>query len=230
MSDANTRLSLIETAERLFAEKGIDNVSLREINRAAGQKNVAALHYHFGTRESLLEAIFEHRMSGVNDHRVGMLTQLEHVANDASVRQIVEALVFPLTAQMESAGGGTNYVRFLSHAISDPNVNVGQLVRNKYDQGMAQTRRIARRMLTHLPGEIVDLRITLAGNYMVHALADEVRRTADTTHVSAFFIANLIDSIVGAISAPASEETLSQFAQVSRIGAKRSTSHEPSKR
>ena len=50
-------MSLIETAERLFAEKGIDNVSLREINRAAGQKNVAALHYHFGTRESLLEAI-----------------------------------------------------------------------------------------------------------------------------------------------------------------------------
>ena len=62
---------LIETAERLFAEKGIDNVSLREINRAAGQKNVAALHYHFGTRESLLEALFENRMSGVNNRPPG---------------------------------------------------------------------------------------------------------------------------------------------------------------
>jgi len=220
MTDANTRLSLIETAERLFAEKGIDNVSLREINRAAGQKNVAALHYHFGTRESLLEAIFEHRMSGVNDRRVSMLAQLEQAANDASARQIVEAMVFPLTAQMENARGGMNYVRFLSHAISDPNVNVGQLVRNKYDQGMSQTRRIARRRLTHLPGEIVDLRITLAGNYMVHALADEVGRIAETEQVvSAFFIANLIDSIVGAISAPASEETLSHFEHGRRIGA-----------
>ena len=70
MSDVNTRLWLIETAERLFAERGIDNVSLREINRAAGQKNVAALHYHFGTRESLLEAMQVSQASTANNTKV----------------------------------------------------------------------------------------------------------------------------------------------------------------
>ena len=66
MVETNTRDKLVSAAERLFAARGADNVSLREINRAAGQKNVAALHYHFGSRRGLMVAIFERRMTGIN--------------------------------------------------------------------------------------------------------------------------------------------------------------------
>ena len=51
------RRSLVAAGERLFAERGIRAVSLREINKAAGQRNSSALHYHFGSREGLLRAL-----------------------------------------------------------------------------------------------------------------------------------------------------------------------------
>ena len=75
---SDTRDKLVAAAERLFAERGANNVSLREINRAAGQKNVAALHYHFGSRRALMLAIFERRMAGINQRRLAMLRSPAH--------------------------------------------------------------------------------------------------------------------------------------------------------
>lgn len=213
MSDTETRDKLVLAAERLFAERGIDNVSLREINRAAGQRNVAALHYHFGNREALLEAIFERRMAGINRCRVAMLDALEAEAQDDAIRPVVEAMVLPLAEQLDPATNGGHYIRFLAQAISDPSVDVGGLVRDKFDHGMVRTRRLARRILDHLPAEIVEERMTLASAQMVHALADKARRraarpTRERPGETAFFVANLIDSLTGALSAPVSPEAL----------------------
>ena len=62
MSDA-TRLQLLATAERLFAERGIAGVSLREIGAAAGQRNNSATQYHFESKHGLVLALCEHRPS-----------------------------------------------------------------------------------------------------------------------------------------------------------------------
>jgi AcrR family transcriptional regulator len=226
MSDMETRDKLVLAAERLFAERGIDNVSLREINRAAGQRNVAALHYHFGTREALLEAIFERRMAGIDRRRVALLDALEAEGRDDTIRAAVEAMVLPLAEQLDPAADGGRYVQFLAQAISDPGVDVGGLVRDKFDHGMVRTRRLARRILDHLPAEIVDERMTLASAHMVHALADKARRRAarplagrragERPGETAFFVANLIDSLTGALNAPASQETLASLDEARR--------------
>ena len=68
---------MIEVAERLFAERGLNGVSLREIGAAAGQRNTAAARYHFGTKTALVDAIFEHRMTPINAQRVAMLKELD---------------------------------------------------------------------------------------------------------------------------------------------------------
>lgn len=211
MRDTETRDKLVLAAERLFAERGIDNISLREINRAAGQRNVAALHYHFGNREALLEAIFERRMAGINRRRVAMLDALETEGRDDAIRPVVEAMVLPLAEQLDPAGDGGHYIRFLAQAISDPSVDVGGLVRDKFDHGMVRTRRLARRILDQLPAEVTDERMSLASAHMVHALADKARRraarpTGEKPGETAFFVANLIDSLTGALSAPVSSE------------------------
>jgi AcrR family transcriptional regulator len=213
MSDTETRDKLVLAAERLFAERGIDNVSLREINRAAGQRNVAALHYHFGNREALLEAIFERRMAGINRRRVAMLDALEAEGRDDAIRPVVEAMVLPLAEQLDPGADGGHYIRFLAQAISDPSVDIGGLVRDKFDHGMVRTRRLARRILHHLPAAVTDERMTLASAQMVHALADKARRRAvrasgEKPGETAFFVANLIDSLTGALSAPVSPEAL----------------------
>src|SRR5687768_8084123 len=62
-----TRELLVRTAEQLFAERGIDAVSLREIGQVAGQGNNAAIQYHFGDREALVLAIFEYRSSATDE-------------------------------------------------------------------------------------------------------------------------------------------------------------------
>lgn len=221
MSETDTREKLVLAAERLFAEKGIDNVSLREINRAAGQKNVAALHYHFGTREALLEAIFERRMAGINERRIARLDALVAEGRAGEIRPVVEAMVLPLAEQLDPARRGGHYIRFLAQAISDPGIDVGGLVRDKFDHGMARTRRLARSILAGLPPEIVDERMRLASGHMVHALADRARRLASGRHadragVTALFVANLIDSVAGALAAPVSDQTIALLAEAGR--------------
>lgn len=213
MSDPDTREKLVLSAERLFAEKGIETVSLREINRAAGQKNVAALHYHFGTREALLEAIFERRMSGINRRRVSMLDEIEAAGEAPATRDMVEALVLPLAELLDPSARGGHYIRFLAQAISDPGVDVGGLVRNKFDHGMARVRKLARRLFADRPPTIVDERMRLAAAHMVHALADKAREQASGRRPghageTALFVSNLIDSIVGALAAPVSDRTM----------------------
>jgi AcrR family transcriptional regulator len=70
-----TKTKIIETAERLFAEKGINNVSTREIAREAGQKNHSALHYHFGDKESLLDALLDYRLIPLDNRRKILLDE-----------------------------------------------------------------------------------------------------------------------------------------------------------
>ena len=68
-----TKIKIIEAAEKLFSEKGFDNVSTREIAREAGQKNHSAMHYHFGSMDQLVKAIFDYRMIPVDELRKACL-------------------------------------------------------------------------------------------------------------------------------------------------------------
>lgn len=73
--NVGTRDKLVATARTLFAERGVDGVSLREISRGAGQGNVSALQYHFGDRESLLGAVLEPQNREVHACRTALLEQ-----------------------------------------------------------------------------------------------------------------------------------------------------------
>jgi aminoglycoside phosphotransferase (APT) family kinase protein len=69
--------ALLAAAERLFADEGIDGPSLREITRAAGQRNTSALQYHFGDRDELLRAVLERHLRSVDTNRSALLDQLD---------------------------------------------------------------------------------------------------------------------------------------------------------
>jgi AcrR family transcriptional regulator len=105
------RTALIEAAERLFAERGIESVSLRDISVAAGQRNHSAAQYHFGDRAGLVAAVFEHRMRVVNERRHRLLDELEASASAGDLGRIVEATVRPLIEVVDETHGW--YARFL---------------------------------------------------------------------------------------------------------------------
>jgi AcrR family transcriptional regulator len=90
-----TRNRILDVAERLFAARGIENVSLREVTSAAGV-NLAAVHYHLGSREELLRAILVRRMTPLLEQRQRRLERVARKgARNARLEQIVRAFVEP---------------------------------------------------------------------------------------------------------------------------------------
>src|SRR2546429_3278612 len=65
----STKEQLVLTAERLFALHGLDGVSLRQISTEAGNANNSAVQYHFGSKERLIQAIFEYRIPALARRR-----------------------------------------------------------------------------------------------------------------------------------------------------------------
>src|SRR5687767_10346794 len=97
-----TRERLVEVAEQLFGDRGVGVVSLREINTAAGQRNTAALHYHFKSRAGLLAAIGEKHRPRISRHQAD-LCALALAAPDGApdVRALVEAVIRPWAEYLE---------------------------------------------------------------------------------------------------------------------------------
>ena len=114
-----TRARLITAGERLFARNGLDAVSVRDIT-AAAKANTAAVHYHFGSKRGLIEAILEARAAEVGRRRGQFLDRIEATPK-ATLRDVVAALVIP-TAELaqDRRRGGYYYVGFLAAVLSHP--------------------------------------------------------------------------------------------------------------
>ncbi|MEV3974347.1 TetR/AcrR family transcriptional regulator [Streptomyces sp. NPDC050698] len=95
-----TRAALMDAAERLFAEQGVEAVSVRAVNAAAGLAP-AAVHYHFGTKEALLEAVLLRRGTSVVADISARCDALLTQEGRPEPREIIEALVAPYTALLE---------------------------------------------------------------------------------------------------------------------------------
>jgi AcrR family transcriptional regulator len=115
----STRTRLLEAAERLFAERGVDAVSLREITRESGAKNAIALQYHFDDRAGVLQAIFDKHMPEVDARRNAMLDEYE-AKGDADLRALAAALVRPLAAKLADADGGPEFLQIYAELLERP--------------------------------------------------------------------------------------------------------------
>ena len=73
---SSTRDTILDAAEQLFAHQGHDNTSMREITRAA-DVNLSAVNYHFGSKDGLVQAVFQRRLSALNLERLSILNELE---------------------------------------------------------------------------------------------------------------------------------------------------------
>ena len=115
---SSTAEQLLKAAERLLAEKGLGAVSTREIARAAGQKNHSALHYHFGCRESLIEAILDYRMTPLNQHRQQRLIALRAEGRERDLRGLVEVIVWPFAEELLQPPEESYYLSLLAQLAS----------------------------------------------------------------------------------------------------------------
>lgn len=200
MTDART--ALLDAAERLYAERGVGSVSLREVGAAAGQRNNSAAQYHFGSRDGLLRAVFERRMVPIDEQRQRMLDAIAPSAEDAGERRaLLAAIVVPLTDAV-AATPDSCYARFLAQVLSS-DVVAG----NSREPFTAAYRAASARLaagLDHLPPTIARLRLDHAVLLVVGALARWEQARADGVAVldPDLLATELVDSCLGLLDAP----------------------------
>jgi AcrR family transcriptional regulator len=166
---AITEERLILAAERLYADHGLDAVSLRQIAEAAGQKNHAVVQYHFGSKAGLLRAIVRYRTATAQDLRQIALDELERTGRQHDVRGLIEAAILPL---VKTQPPGSNYLRFVvalqPAALSDAWNQIGE------EHGATSNRITAylEEALGHIPPTMRQARIARAFDLVLRALAD----------------------------------------------------------
>jgi len=173
---AQTRERFIEAAQRLFAERSIDSVSLNEITVAAGQKNRNALQYHFGSRDGLLQAIID-----THADRVLVLRQkyLDQPGRGCSVAEAAaRALVRPVVDYIDENPEGIHYVKILSQlaALNSDILNPATSSRITF-QNDPQFAALIRRAVSHLGPSEALRRMFLMVSITFHGIADVCRAT-----------------------------------------------------
>lgn len=172
-------LLLLKTAERLFAEHGLEAVSTRLISREAGQKNHSALQYHFGSKDGLIEAILNHRITPINKERLRRLELLKNRGEIISVKKLVEIFVYPFSEELLKPNDDSIYVSTLAQLYSYQRGRDLFLKNRERNRAMFEITTLMIKVLKPLPLPIIHLRLQFMGRQTMNAIAewDEARRS-----------------------------------------------------
>lgn len=130
-----TKDRILDVAEGLFAEHGLGATSMRTITNEAGV-NLAAVNYHFGSKEGLVRAIFARRLGPMNDERLRRLRELERRHGGAiPLHDLIGAFVSPaLELSRDEQGGGARFIRLLGRSYTEPSITLQAFVRSMYQE------------------------------------------------------------------------------------------------
>ena len=193
--------ALIRAAEDLFAARGSDAVSLRDVVTAAGVSNASAVQYHFGDRRGLIRAILEKHEPAVDRHREQLLDAYT-AGGGNDMRTLASALVIPLAKELENADGGVGYLQLLSDLYNRPNPTFDPA---KFDESAHSIHRWRALVMPLLTPEAVRLHRRFdALRFTVSELA---RRGRSNRRDHRLFTSQLTDLVAALLLAPVSEET-----------------------
>ncbi|MDE1172782.1 MAG: helix-turn-helix domain containing protein [Parvibaculaceae bacterium] len=168
MKAEDTRDALKLAARRLFAARGIDGVSVREIVAAAGQRNSGSLHYYFGSKEGLIRELVVDGAKLIDERRNAWLDARE--ANGLSLRDTVEALVWPSTRLGGTAEEDT-YIRFIMMLQMHHRDQFLDALENKWNSGYLRCLALIRHLLPEVPAAIMTRRLLFMGLLLSSALS-----------------------------------------------------------
>lgn len=179
----DTKERLLAAGERLFAREGVHRVKVKDLNELAGQRNASALHYHFGSRDGLLQAIVDRHTEVVDTDRAG---RLDALGPDPTLHELVEVVLAPLAERLRSPSG-RDYLRIVPQLLDLATVS---------PPALAQTMKRVGEHLGHLPEPVrrERQRAMLLATFTL--LADRAARPKPALPHDEF-VANLVDMATG---------------------------------
>ena len=171
--------ALKRAAIRLFAERGIDGVTVRQICQAAGQRNHGAVGYHFGTKEALVRELVADGAKIIDERRNALLDRLEAAGGPASVREVMDVIIFP-ALDLDGAGHDDCYLRF-THILNMTHRELFlDAVGKRWNRGYQRCLEHLRRLMPEMAPAMANQRLGFVGSYVAQVLALRQATLADT--------------------------------------------------
>lgn len=203
MGRPSTWEKLLDCAEDLFGRYGLEGVSLRTINTEAGL-SPAALHYHFGNKAMLVEALLKRRMPALMKRRSQLLDELSGREQLPSTRDALSTLLVPLVDMVAEGGEHSRrYLRLIHRLHTDHDLD-SQFVIDRWPGSVTRLVPLLRAANPSLPKSIVEFRLSLVIELMLRSLAHGAPTTSEgfEAHVE-----TLLDSLTGGFLAASHGES-----------------------
>jgi AcrR family transcriptional regulator len=209
ISPADTKTRILDAAEALFVAGGFDSMSMRQITGAASV-NLAAVNYHFGSKDALIHAVLARRLDSLNEQRLLMLDAFEAAFGaELTCEHVLTAMFLPAVRIFRSnAPGADRYLHFLGRAYTDPSVVVRDFINSHYIQSLGRFFFAFQRTLPELSREDLGFRLhfalgalsgILAGGNTQRLIRDFTQEQGDEEPV---ILARLASLMVAALRAP----------------------------
>lgn len=205
-----TRQSLMRAAEKLIAEEGIENVTIRLILAEADQKNTSALQYHFKNLKGLINAIHAERSIEIQEAREQLLDELLSRHPEPSLRDLCEVMIRPPTDLARSRVDYRRYIKAFGQQLALVETSALAQASRQGGGGSAgvRLRALLRKELAHLDEGAFLRRMETAVRLCATSIYHQaLQPNAFRGNQGELFLSGLIDALAGLLGAPESEAT-----------------------
>ncbi len=185
MQHFSTKERILNAAERLFAERGFVQASLREVTSLA-DVNLAAVNYHFGSKSNLVNEVFRRRLDELSARRINALQAAER-DHPGALEQVLAAFIEPALALSIDRQGGNAFVRIIARAYAEKDDSLRKFLSDNYGHVMREFARAIGQCLPHLQREQLYWRLDFVAGALTYAMADfgQIKRpdaTSESEH------------------------------------------------
>jgi AcrR family transcriptional regulator len=205
---SETKTTLLDAAEMVFADQGISGASVRAITQKAGA-NLAAVHYHFGSKQNLVRAVFSRRLGPLNRERLELLDACDTASGEPhSLRSIVRAFVSPVLQLMGSnRTGGLEFARLVSRTLFNPTDELKAILLEEFSTVIDRFTDALATALPHLSKAETYWRFHFMAGAMAHTVASGNLLEKYSQEICSFsdlecVTDQLVDFVVGGLLAP----------------------------
>lgn len=164
----STKDRILNAAEHLFGERGVRATSLRSVIAEAGV-NLAAVHYHFGSKEALLKAVVKRKIDPINHERLAMLEECER-RGVPSPEKLVEAFFGPMIDAWADPERGEAFVKLVARLMGEPDDFFGKVAPGQFQEVRRRFQSAFQKALPELPPEEIMWRLMFALGAVTHVL------------------------------------------------------------